>query len=68
METSATCQKKRDRIAEAVKTIIECLGEDVQREGLLRTPVRYAEAMLFLTQGYEQSVEGKRAARDNSPI
>jgi GTP cyclohydrolase IA len=42
---------------EAVKTLIEGLGEDPDREGLLRTPKRVVEAMQFLTSGYHQSLE-----------
>ena len=34
------------------------LGEDPEREGLLRTPERVAKAMSFLTAGYELTVEG----------
>lgn len=37
--------------------IIVDLGEDPQREGLLRTPHRAAEAMKFLTSGYHQQLE-----------
>jgi GTP cyclohydrolase I len=38
------------------RAIIEAVGENPQREGLLRTPARAARAMQFLTQGYEQDV------------
>jgi len=37
--------------------MIEAIGEDPNREGLKRTPIRVAKAMKFLTQGYSQSVE-----------
>ncbi len=37
--------------------IIDEIGEDVNREGLVKTPERAAKAMLFLTQGYKQDAE-----------
>lgn len=41
----------------SVKTLLSSLGEDPDREGLLKTPLRMSKALLFFTQGYEQSVD-----------
>lgn len=41
----------------AVRTLLECIGEDPDREGLLATPSRYAKALMFLTKGYQVNVE-----------
>ena len=43
-------------LEEMVQRMLLLLGEDPEREGLLRTPVRVAESMQWLTRGYGQSV------------
>lgn len=43
-----------DEVKSRFSSIIDEIGEDVTREGLLKTPERAAKAMLFLTQGYKQ--------------
>lgn len=45
--------EKLESISNGYKTIIENLGEDTSREGILKTPERAAKAMQFLTQGYD---------------
>lgn len=46
-----------NEVQERYKAIIDEIGEDVTRDGLLKTPERAAKAMLFLTQGYKQDAE-----------
>lgn len=48
------CINVTDEVKEQYKKIISDLGEDVYREGLLKTPERAAKALQFLTQGYHQ--------------
>jgi GTP cyclohydrolase I len=40
-----------------VRTILECVGENPNRPGVLDTPERHAKAMMFLTKGYGQNVK-----------
>ncbi|ODO10924.1 GTP cyclohydrolase I [Cryptococcus amylolentus CBS 6273] len=41
-------------LTSALRTVLECIGEDPDREGLQRTPERYAKALLWMTKGYEE--------------
>lgn len=43
-----------DELAAHYKAILRLLGEDTEREGLLKTPMRVAKAMQILTRGYTQ--------------
>ncbi|KAF4964982.1 hypothetical protein FSARC_7160 [Fusarium sarcochroum] len=56
-ETKEQQVERLDRMRGAVRTLLECVGEDPDREGLLDTPSRYAKALLFLTKGYQVNAE-----------
>ncbi|MEW7278067.1 GTP cyclohydrolase I FolE [Aquimarina sp. 2201CG1-2-11] len=47
--------KVTEEVKEKFESIITDLGEDVKREGIVKTPERAAKAMQFLTQGYHQN-------------
>ncbi len=44
-------------IEENYSSIITSLGEDINREGLIKTPERASKAMQFLTQGYQMDAQ-----------
>lgn len=46
-----------ESIKTAYATILESVGEDLERDGLRDTPKRAAKAMQYLTQGYNQTLE-----------
>jgi GTP cyclohydrolase I len=54
--TAEQTEERIQKLAGAVRTIFECIGEDPEREGLRETPERYAKAMLYFTKGYEENV------------
>ena len=50
-------EETTDEIKARYSKIIEEVGEDITREGLLKTPERASKAMQFLTQGYDLDAE-----------
>src|SRR5262245_41270108 len=56
-ESNHLPERELDRIANAYRELLQGIGEDVDREGLLRTPDRAARALEFLTQGYRQNLD-----------
>jgi GTP cyclohydrolase IA len=53
-EKATPAGKDRGLAKEAVRTILRHVGEDPQREGLVRTPTRVVQAYEYLTSGYDQ--------------
>lgn len=46
-----------ERVAQLVRELLIEIGEDPEREGLLKTPDRYAKALKFLTKGYHEDMD-----------
>lgn len=49
--------ERTEKLSYHYNEIIKLLGEDPEREGLLKTPLRVAKAMQYMTQGYQQNPE-----------
>ena len=45
---------RQEEFEQAVKTILEIIGENTEREGLIKTPSRVFKAYEYMTQGYQQ--------------
>jgi len=50
-------KERTEKLTKLYEQVIEALGEDVDREGLERTPLRVAKALQFLMQGYSANPE-----------
>ncbi|MBI5856502.1 MAG: GTP cyclohydrolase I FolE [Sphingobacteriales bacterium] len=51
------CEDSLNGLIKSYKDVLEQIGENPEREGLLKTPERVAKAMQFLTQGYFQDAK-----------
>ena len=47
----------KDRVKAAIEVLLAEIGEDAERDGLVRTPERVAKSLEFLTSGYSQDIE-----------
>jgi GTP cyclohydrolase I len=56
-EESTELEASSDEFRELVRRQLELLGEDPDREGLVRTPHRVATSLAWLTRGYEMDVQ-----------
>ena len=54
MTENETYREGLDTLASHYEEILKLIGEDPQREGLFKTPMRVAKAMQTLTKGYEE--------------
>ena len=54
IETEIYVREGVDELAAHYRSIIQLLGEDPEREGMQKTPMRVAKAMQVLTRGYSQ--------------
>ena len=55
MDNNSEKEQLIDEIAQHYKKILELIGEDVEREGLIKTPRRAAKALVDITRGYKQN-------------
>jgi GTP cyclohydrolase I len=51
------CDDELEKMAKNNKEILKLIGEDPNREGLEKTPMRVAKALQFMTQGYKMSAK-----------
>ena len=50
-------QDQISRLSSSYVEILKAVGEDVSREGLIKTPERAARSISYLTQGYNQNLD-----------
>lgn len=51
------CEDDLEKMANNTREILKLIGEDPEREGLLKTPLRVGKAMQYMTQGYKMNAK-----------
>jgi GTP cyclohydrolase I len=63
------CEESLKGLMKSYKDVLGHLGEDTEREGIIKTPERVAKAMQFLTQGYFQDANAIiNSAKFHEPV
>ena len=58
-EEEKTAKERLETLSKAFETVIETVGENLEREGLKETPLKAAMALCYFTKGYEETVESE---------
>ncbi|MBS1927350.1 MAG: GTP cyclohydrolase I FolE [Chitinophagaceae bacterium] len=62
-------EKVTEKLMEVYHTVLENIGEDPKREGLLKTPERIAKSLQYLTRGYSQDPDAiLNSAKFHEPV
>lgn len=61
VDKEANYESSVNEIAKHYKGVLEALGEDTNRQGILKTPERAAKAMMFFTKGYRECISGEKS-------
>ena len=58
-EASDDGEEKVEKLSSIYRDLITTIDEDVDRQGLRKTPIRAARALWFFTRGYRQNLSGE---------
>lgn len=58
-EASDVSEEKVEKLSSVYRDLISTIDEDVDRQGLKKTPIRAARALWFFTRGYRQNLSGQ---------
>lgn len=58
-EASDVSEEKVEQLSAVYRDLIKTIDEDVDRQGLAKTPIRAARALWFFTRGYRQNLSGQ---------
>lgn len=59
LEASDVSEEKVEKLTAVYRDLITTIDEDVERQGLKKTPLRAARALWFFTRGYRQNLSGQ---------